>query len=260
MLLGVWQMGANWLSHRVPMARREVLLPRGVLSIGFDDFPRSAWTEGGPVLAAHGARATFFAAGGLCGVPWRGLPQYTEDDLAAAHAAGHEIGCHSFGHESAAQVSATRMLASIARNCTFLAERLGGYAPRSFAWPYGHAAPQAQWRAARRFVCCRGVRAGLNGEVADASLLRAFGLEVRQRRLHDMPGLIVRAAQERRWLILFSHDVQDRPTEFGCTPAELDAVLDRARREGLEIAPEGEVMVRRVSPAGRAVMTLQDQG
>ena len=252
MHLTTWQKGANWLSHRVAVARRRILLPRGVLSVGFDDFPRSAWTEGGPVLAAHGARATFFASGGLCGVRWRGLAQFTDGDLAAAHAAGHEIGCHSFGHESAAQVSAARMLASIARNRVFLAERLDGYAPRSFAWPYGHAAPQIQWRASRRFACCRGVRAGLNGNVTDASLLRGVGLERRQRGLHDLPALIACAAAERRWLILFTHDVQDDPTDYGCTPAELDAVLARARREGLDIAPEGEVMARRAIPAGHA--------
>ncbi len=31
---------------------------RPVASVTFDDFPRNAWTLGGPVLARHGVRAT----------------------------------------------------------------------------------------------------------------------------------------------------------------------------------------------------------
>lgn len=96
------------------------------------------------------------------------------------------------------------------------------------------------------------MRAGLNGDVADASLLRGVRLERRQRGLHDLPALIAHAAAERRWLMLFTHDVQDNPTEYGCTPREIDVVLSRARREGLDIAPEGEVMARRAIPTGHA--------
>ncbi len=32
---------------------------RGVFSLSFDDFPASAWTEAGPILADHGAKATY---------------------------------------------------------------------------------------------------------------------------------------------------------------------------------------------------------
>ena len=40
---------------------------RPVASITFDDFPKNAWTEGGPVLARRGVRGTYYTAGGFCG-------------------------------------------------------------------------------------------------------------------------------------------------------------------------------------------------
>jgi hypothetical protein len=33
--------------------------------------------------------------------------------------------------------------------------------------------------------------------------------------------------------------VSDRPTDYGCTPADLDGVLRLAKAAGLEIAPIG---------------------
>ena len=40
---------------------------RPVASISFDDFPKSAWTLGGPVLARHGVRGTYYTGGSFCG-------------------------------------------------------------------------------------------------------------------------------------------------------------------------------------------------
>jgi peptidoglycan/xylan/chitin deacetylase (PgdA/CDA1 family) len=42
---------------------------RPVASITFDDVPKNAWTQGGPVLARRGIRATYYTTGGFCGAP-----------------------------------------------------------------------------------------------------------------------------------------------------------------------------------------------
>ena len=41
----------------------------------------------------------------------------------------------------------------------------------------------------------------------------------------------------RRQLILYTHDVGERPSEFGCTPAEIDEALSLARAAGLDVLP-----------------------
>ena len=38
---------------------------KGVFSLSFDDFPETAWTEAGPILAEHGIQATYYVCGGL---------------------------------------------------------------------------------------------------------------------------------------------------------------------------------------------------
>ena len=54
---------------------------RPVASISFDDFPKSAWTAGGPVLAKHGMRGTYYTAGGFCGRTVDGMEFYDAANL-----------------------------------------------------------------------------------------------------------------------------------------------------------------------------------
>ena len=52
----------------------------------------------------------------------------------------------------------------------------------------------------------------------------------------DRPALAVaRAAEQGAWLILFTHDVQAEPTEWGCTPQALARVADAAAGLGLDV-------------------------
>ena len=62
---------------------------RPVASLSFDDFPRNAWTVGGPVMARHGVRGTYYTAGGFCGRAVGGTVFYDVSDLKALAAAGH---------------------------------------------------------------------------------------------------------------------------------------------------------------------------
>jgi peptidoglycan/xylan/chitin deacetylase (PgdA/CDA1 family) len=237
---------ARQASLRIPLARRTLALPRGVLSITFDDVPKTAWTEGGAVLAAHGAKATYFVCGGLCGRSLDGQPLCDVPELEAVHAAGHEIGCHTHEHHSAHRDRPADYEASCGRNRRFLEDRLPGLQLRSFAYPYGHAPLRHRWRLARRFAACRGVatRSGrkLNGPMVDPSLLVAVGLTRDGQRHDDVGQLVAEAAARRAWLVLFTHDVQDTPSAHGCTPGELDHAIRLARQAGLDILPFGAVL------------------
>ena len=42
------------------------------------------------------------------------------------------------------------------------------------------------------------------------------------------------------WLVLFTHDVQDKPSPFGCTPKTLAALVDAAVGAGFEISTVGQ--------------------
>jgi hypothetical protein len=85
----------------------------------------------------------------------------------------------------------------------------------------------------------RGVRDGVNAGPEDRALIKSIGLERRRLPGYDLEGLMAEAAASKGWLTAYGHDVSDRPTEYGCTPADLDGVLRLAKAAGLEIAPIG---------------------
>lgn len=242
---------ARQVSLRIPLARRNLALPRGVLSVTFDDFPKTAWTAGGAVLAEHGVKATYFACGGLCGRSFDDQPIFDAAELEAVHAAGHEIGCHTHDHLSGHRHAPADYAASCERNRRFLEDRLPGLRLRSFAYPYGHAPLRHRGYISKRYAACRGVATQrgrkLNGPAVDPSMLLAVGLTQDGLRHVDIGQLVAEAAARRAWLVLFTHDVQDRPSAHGCTPLELDRAIRLAREAGLDILPFGAVL-----PAPRA--------
>ncbi len=104
-----------------------------IASITFDDFPKSAWTVGVPLLAQYKARGTYYTAGNFCGRTVEGMEFYDDADLRALVAAGHEIGCHGFGHQPTPSLSTQTLAQDMDRNARFLAPFLNGAKLESYA-------------------------------------------------------------------------------------------------------------------------------
>jgi peptidoglycan/xylan/chitin deacetylase (PgdA/CDA1 family) len=230
----------RWLDQR-PM---RVAPERGVFSLSFDDIPKTAWTEAGPILAEHGVKATYYVCGGLESGENLGLPQFTTAHLQALFEAGHEVGCHTFNHLSALRATPGAYAADLDRNAYWVAERLDGHVMTTFAWPYGDVSLTAKAVAAERFKLARGVRDGVNADRADAAAAQAIGLESRRLPGYDLEALMAETANRRGWLIAYGHDVMDGPTPYGCTPDDLDRVIRLAKAAGLDILPVGQALAR----------------
>ncbi|MFC5345850.1 polysaccharide deacetylase family protein [Brevundimonas staleyi] len=227
--------GGRYLGVRSAPVRPE----RGTFSLSFDDIPVSAWTEAGPILKEHGVAATYYVAGGLSDGQNLGLPQFSTDHLQQLFAAGHEVGCHTFGHTSALSVSPEAYAADLDRNAVWVAERLDGHVMTTFAYPYGDVSVGAKAVVADRFRLARGVRDGVNARTADRANMQAIGLESRRLPGYDLEALMAETAAKKGWLIAYGHDVMDAPTPYGCTPADLDRVIRLAKAAGLDIQPVG---------------------
>ncbi|WP_313552643.1 polysaccharide deacetylase family protein [Brevundimonas sp.] len=210
---------------------------RGIMSLSFDDIPASAWTEAGPILAEHGVKATYYVCGGLAGGRNLDLPQFEVEHLQALHAAGHEVGCHTYEHVSTLTLSPAELDASLARNAAWVAERLDGYEIQTFAYPFGDCALASKPVIERRFLCGRGVRDGVNRARADRNLLQAIGLESRRLPGYDLKALVEETAASKGWLIAYGHDVGDAPTPYGCRPDDIDRLIRLAKAADLDILP-----------------------
>jgi peptidoglycan/xylan/chitin deacetylase (PgdA/CDA1 family) len=227
----------NALTRRVPVKPAPVRFERPVASLSFDDFPRSAWSVGGPILARWGARATYYAAGRYCGITEDGLDYYDAEDLRAVAAAGHEVGCHSFGHIHGTRTASAEILADLEANARFLKETLGQDHTASYAYPFGEASPRTKALVSKRFAACRGIYPGVNRGWTDLSQLKAAPLEARSWSAEAVEALVKDAKDNGGWLVFFSHDVSDSPSPYGATPAMLEHCLRTLAAAGIASVP-----------------------
>jgi hypothetical protein len=221
----------NWSPHALPS--------RGTapaVSFSFDDFPRSAAKEGARVLREFGVTGTYFVAGARAGRHLDDVDQFTRDDLLAVAEAGHEIGCHTFGHIRLPTATHAEITDDLLRNQEFVQQILGDYTMCSFAYPDGDVSITSKALVGRWFPICRGIWGGVNHRRIDFMQLKAVSLE----RDFD-PAHIERVLGEAKdtngWVIFFTHDVSDKPSPYGCRPGELAGVLQAVVDRGIEILP-----------------------
>ena len=204
------------------------------LSISFDDAPVSAVRAGAGILEAAGVRGTFYISAGLCG---RDSPMGAYagmDEIQRIAAAGHEIGCHTFSHLDCGRSEADVITCDVGLNATTLAEH--GLATETFAYPYGEISPTAKRVLGERFRALRTVNAGMVAGDADLAGLPGVGIEgpggeTKARRWLD------KARAKRAWVILYTHDVREEPSEWGCTPQVLESLIRDALEGGFQVLP-----------------------
>lgn len=215
---------------------------RPIASITFDDFPKSAWIRGGPILAQRNVRGTYYTAGGFCGRTVDETVFYDPEDLHALAAAGHEIACHGFAHQPTPTLSPEALAQDAARNAEFLKPFLNGGAAESYAFPHGAVSPRTKKFYAPRFTNVRGVHPGLNSGRADLALLNVVSMEKRCWDREAIGRAIIRARHDHAWIVFYTHDISEAPSPYGSTPAMLAEVLDRLAEARVEILPMREAV------------------
>jgi peptidoglycan/xylan/chitin deacetylase (PgdA/CDA1 family) len=224
----------NRLVRALPGRRFDAATTMPIVSFTFDDVPDTALSNGAAILERHGVRGTFYIAGGLAGTVEPGRQMITEAGTRALAKAGHEIGCHTFGHPKVSRLGRRRLAADLDRNDAYL-DGIAGSARRNFAYPYNAASFVDRPEFRRRFRTCRGGIESINRGATDMQFLRA--VEIRQPEDYAL-GLthwIDAVAAEPGWLIFFVHDVTDSPTPYGCRPATLELLVKHAVSEACAV-------------------------
>ncbi|MBX3478788.1 MAG: polysaccharide deacetylase family protein [Caulobacter sp.] len=217
------------LAFRKPLS---LSLDRPMLTFSFDDVPATAALAGARVLEEAGLRGTFYICAGLEDGEGPMGRYGSSEDARRLVAAGHEVACHTFSHLDCGQADLSAIAADVDRNGVALAER-GAADPVSFAYPYGDVSFAAKRALGGRFKTLRTVQAGLVTDGSDANQLPAVGIEGDEgeaRALHWMEQAVRRKA----WLILYTHDVAETPSAWGCNPGALER-LARQAREAFEV-------------------------
>ncbi len=216
-----------------------------IISFSFDDAPQTAFSHGGDILKAHGARGTYFVSLGMLESISPSGPIASHVDLHRAVEAGHELGCHTFDHTNSWETTTHAFETSIYKNRQALREILPGISFTCFAYPICGPKPVTKRRIGTLFRCCRGGGQTFNFGFADLNLLKAFFLDVRNRNSIDsVMRLIDHNTGCNGWLIFATHDVDDNPSAYGCTNAYFSKVVSYAASSGSVILPVGDACQR----------------
>jgi peptidoglycan/xylan/chitin deacetylase (PgdA/CDA1 family) len=208
------------------------------VSFTFDDFPRSAWVEGGRILADAHVRGTFFVSMNLAGADSPSGPVVSHDDLRTLLREGHELGCHTFDHLDGCASTVEAFERSIGANRRAFEALVPGGRFRTFAYPLDGPVLDIKRAVGRQFACCRGGGQTYNAGDIDLNLLKGYFLDWRnQNDLGAVLDIIERNKASRGWLILATHDVAHTPSRYGCSPEFFAAVVHAAVQSGARIVP-----------------------
>jgi peptidoglycan/xylan/chitin deacetylase (PgdA/CDA1 family) len=226
-------------------ARRQVLcsfyrrtIPLGnrgpIVSFGFDDFPRSAFLTGGEILESYGARGTYYTTPGLMGTSDKLGDLCTLDDLFSLMKKGHELGTQTFRHSSCRNVSLDDFEDDVQRGISEV-RRLTGVQANNFAYPYGHVTLSTKRTLGPILATSRGIFPGINGPDVDLNLLRANRVYGNRGGSQLIERLVRQNVAQKGWLIFYTHDVGQNPSEYGCTPELFEFAVSMAVKSGSRI-------------------------
>ena len=210
-------------------------------------------------LEDAGMRGTFYYSGGLAGDRENGQLIATDDVVVDLAGRGHEIGAHTHDHLNVQQTPIADMLDDVTRNIEQL-ERMGAAVPPvSFAYPYGVVSLRTKLALMNRFAGLRGIESGINSGVIDLAHLRAQELYDVSSDPESIGALIDEAEKTRGWLIFYTHDVRQRPSDIGCSPAYFRTIVDLVRRRGIRVETIAQTL-RRIGVAPCQAPTGTQQG
>jgi peptidoglycan/xylan/chitin deacetylase (PgdA/CDA1 family) len=217
--------------------------PISLVSFSFDDFPVSAYIEGGKILQEYGVHGTYFVAGSLEESSSDVGDMFTSDHLQDCIRDGHEIGCHTFHHFSSDEVTNTQFERSVDRNSEWISKYLDGKKPLVFAYPFGRATLSAKSIVKSRFYASRGVEAGTNGPVVDLHYLKANALYGDINTLtakKSIDDAVASIKEGNRWCIFYTHDVSPNPSPYGCTPDLLEYTVEEVLKAEIKVRTMGD--------------------
>lgn len=220
--------------------RRTASLPltRPMVSFTFDDAPASAAHAGAAALEAHGLRGTYYVAAGLADQNGPVGRYASADEMLALEARGHELACHTFTHLDCGRARAAQIAADVERNVAAL-KAWGAKPATNFAYPYGDVSLDAKRALGGRFDVLRALHTGLIQTGTDLNQAPAVGVEGAHGPTHAHAWL-KRAAAENAWLLLYTHDVCDDHSIWGCTPHALRTLIDAAVAMGFDVVTVAE--------------------
>jgi peptidoglycan/xylan/chitin deacetylase (PgdA/CDA1 family) len=232
------------MARHIALERRRLANSTPMVSFTFDDAAASAGAIGAELLESYGGRGTYYIASGLMGRAASGYGLLDRDRIRHLHLKGHEIGLHGHAHRAAGAFSAEEFRADLRENKRRLEAIDGSIRPSNFAYPYGLASFARKTQLYGLVASSRSVLPGVICGDFDPQFLRSVELADARLSCDGLLRYLDAAARTNGWLIFCSHDIDDPPSKYGCTPALFRSALDGAASRGLEIVTVAAALER----------------
>ncbi|MEN7342378.1 MAG: polysaccharide deacetylase family protein [Pseudomonadota bacterium] len=222
----------RWRYQLMQQRIRDIQIPGGAVSVTFDDFPVSAATKAADALEAQQMQGTFYLAPGLISKHDKEVGQIASfEDVADLVARGHEIGARPYSNQICENLSSAKLGAEYSKSSEFL-DTINGN--RHFAFPDGAYDDTSLLYFSKRYETLRTTAIGLNAGESDLNRLRAnaisgdINFSKIEKQLDD-------ARKRNGWLIFYTHDVSDNPSNRGIATSDFVRLLALIRDSGVRV-------------------------
>jgi peptidoglycan/xylan/chitin deacetylase (PgdA/CDA1 family) len=230
------------LARFAPFRRHTMALDRPMVSFTFDDVPVSACTRGADALEAAGGRGTYYVATGLMGIQTAHWTLAGPDEIRDLARRGHDIGLHTHDHRPVSALSARDFSEDLAQNRKILREIVPDLVDESFAFPYGINDVRRKFQASRQVRSCRTIRPGVNHGILDLDGVLSVELTDRMIDIEEVQNYLDEAVARCGWVVFFTHDVADRPSPWGTSPALFEAAIQAAKTRDMAIVSVAQAL------------------
>lgn len=208
-------------------------LDKPIVSFSFDDCPKSVVENALPALEQEQWRATLYMSMGLCETTNHLGLHMSESDVKAAYNSGHEIADHTYDHIDALNVSHQEFEKNIDKNQAHL-NALGIPPSKTFAYPYGQLNLAVKKIIDKKFTGGRGITSHINTTHVDLNQISSNRLYGGQK-YHNLLADIEKLKDTPGWITIYTHDVRDNHSKFGCNMQHLKAVIEAVKNAGAEV-------------------------
>lgn len=214
-----------------------------IISITFDDVPRTAMTNGVPILNRFDIKATFYVSMGLTESNTRkdrkneneGAVFLTSTDIFDLQRSGHDICCHTYSHYMLNKGTAEGLVLDAKKNVHELCSLLNLTSIDHFAYPYGQVNLKAKMLLGKNYKTMRSSQPGINQKLTDMYILRAVGIYNPTFDKEKISNLINRLKQNGGWLIFYTHGVTCNPDAYSCTPDQFEWIIKQCKLSNARI-------------------------
>lgn len=209
-------------------------LKEPLISFTFDDIPRSAIENGEALLRKYNYSGTYYISLGL--MENEGF-DFSRDDSRILNKIvdrGGELACHTYSHLHFFKANRQKIFSDLQKNQSSIENFVPGYKFKNISFPFGEQTLKARRIFRDKFRSARSVYRGINSGNVDLNCLKSVRL-YENNSLPIIFSIINEAVEKKAWIIFYTHDVMDNPTEIGCSPGYFEEVVRYCHEKKLKV-------------------------